>query len=214
MSEPTGFLADLEASYTEQDDAPEWTDESTPSGPTVNPEFVDPPKRPRKATQYEDKVGESLRAATLSLIANPYTVADAAALLATGPAIAEAWGDLAAVDPRVARGIDWLDQGVSNPYLAAAVATAPLILQVFRNHVPDLEPIAEVPIPGTKRRMKLRYRIRIDRLDKVTQDPGELVAATFTPEVREHIKNENRVSVAQFRRKLSRQERRAQRESS
>lgn len=204
----TSFLDDVEATFEPfaEDEPPEsdFTEPTSDSGAhSFDTSVMDEKKRPRKAIQYEAKVSEILRPIIDATAQNPYTVADSAALYATAPAIAESWGDLANTDPRIARAIDWMNEGVSNPYLAAMAATAPLILQVFRNHVPDLQPIVEVPI-GRHRKIHLKYRIRIDKLEKATVDPQAIVANVFgNPTVAQQM-IDRKVNVAEFRRKVRR----------
>lgn len=202
MTQATGFLADLEAedeaeSVNGFDSSPDsFMEDDEPAEPVVDPSFMEPPKRSRKAEAYEKKVSAPLRTAITLTASNPATVADSAALYVLGPSIALSLGDLAAVDARVAKAIDWFEGGTESPYLAVAASVAPLLVQLVRNHAPELEPIVEIPI-GRKRRMKLKWKIRLDRLESMTSDPESLVNAVYTEEVRESMRR-SKISVARF----------------
>lgn len=160
--------------------------------PEVDPDTPDtgvtqPPKRSRRAKQYEQQVGGIFGAAARTALEHPATVADGAAMLYYVPNIAQKFGDLADADERVRKGIDFLTGGVENPYAAALAATAPLILQILRNHEPTLEPsIRGLRIPFTKRVFKIRFGIKLGRLRQMfTHDPDELTDAALTPSVRQ-----------------------------
>lgn len=137
-------------------------------------DFIKKPTRPRGAIAYEKKVSELINTGMRAALGHEQTLADAAALIMYGPTLAEKVGNLAATDPRIARGIDFITDGTENPYASVAIAAMPLILQVIRNH----EPQAEVSsgrtgfrIPFTQKHIKLKFKIKLGRLRQLTNDP-------------------------------------------
>ena len=160
-------------------------------------EFVESAKRGVIAKRYEKKIKSVLNVIFKQTVAHQAAVPDAAAILMYGPAFAEKWGDLAEADKRVRRGIDMMLDGAENPYLAAAMATAPLLLQVYRNHEDSLSPRGAVEairksrqnakqrepkrvrIPFTKRYMEFRFRLRVPAVENVTNEPQQLAAYVF-----------------------------------
>jgi len=148
---------------------------------TADADFLKAPPRPRGALVYEKKIKKSLFAWMHIAIHNPETAPDAAAIIKLGQDVAEKGGDLAATNKNFARAVEFLDGGVSNPSLAFVAAAGVLVLQILRNH----EPVAETPpkrslrIPFTKRRIGLRFNIKLGRLRAVTQDPPQLTHGVF-----------------------------------
>lgn len=155
--------------------------------------------RARGAIKYEKKMQGLLQTAFASTVGISATVPDAAALLMHSPNIAKSVGDLAASDPKVARGIDFLTEGTDNAYLGVILATVPLVLQVIRNHEPSLEPeIRGIKIPFTKRRFKIKFGIKLGRIRNVTNDPKALYEHVFTdPKVVANLKKRG-TNVAPF----------------
>lgn len=160
-------------------------------------EFVQSITRGRIAKQYEKKIKVVLNTIFRQTVAHPTTVPDAAAIIMYGPQFAEKWGDLAEADKRVRRGIDTILGGAENPYLAAAIATMPLLLQAYRNHEEALSPSGAVEaikqsrakakereprkirIPFTKRHIEFRWRVSVPGVHNMTNEPDQLAAYVF-----------------------------------
>ena len=160
-------------------------------------EFVQSVTRGRIAKQYEKKIKTVLNTLFRQTVAHQAAVPDAAAILMYGPQFAEKWGDLAETDKRIRRGIDAIVEGAENPYIAAAMATMPLFLQIYRNHEEALSPKGAVEaikqsrarakertprrirIPFTKRYMEFRFRFRLPAVQNMTNDPEQLAAYVF-----------------------------------
>lgn len=169
------------------------TDDAPDEGPFAEPSLKivgGESKRPRKAIAYEAKMTGLLQTISDIAMASPQTIPDSAAIIMHGESVATAFGDLAANDPRVARGIDWITSGTNNPYAAVLSATLPLALQVLRNH----EPVAEseskgIRIPFLKRTIKLRFKIKLGKLRNATNDPDHLVNVVFgNPDLQASLK--------------------------
>lgn len=150
------------------------------------------PVQSRTAKQYSAKMRKLMQTAFRVTAAKEQTVADSAALIMHSENISEKFGNLAEADARVARGIDWLVDGSENPYAAAITATVPLILQMIRNHEPQLEPAQRgirVPFTKGKRVIKLRFGIKLGQLEPLTNDPDALVQYVYSqPAVIDKIK--------------------------
>lgn len=151
------------------------------------------------AKRYQKKVRRVLASAFRLTVGQPATVPDAAAIIMHGPDFAEKLGILADKDPRVRRGIDMFTEGTENPYLAVGFATIPLLMQLFRNHEDVLSPRAivearrqskaqakadptpgrEWKIPGTKRKIRIRFRIHFPAVRNFTNDPAALSQYVF-----------------------------------
>ena len=182
----------------------ELTDDDYHEEPPDLPDasITNPPKRSRIAVQYERKVGEFLGGIAKETLQHPATVADGAATLYYAGSMATAWGDLAAVDKRVRTGVDWVVGGTNNPYSAVVFASVPWILQLVRNHEPEVETTARVfRIPFTKREIpiKIRFRIKGRMRALFTHDPDELVNAALTPPIRAQLEA-NGVKIAKRKR--------------
>jgi hypothetical protein len=174
---------------------------------SVDPTFVRGDKRADKklisgdrrkpgALKYEKKMRSVFRDLALMTVVNPRTQYDFAAITLHGPQAAEAIGDLAAVDSKVARGVDMLSEGASNPYVACIIACAPLALQIARNHEDEeFSTPAGIRIPFIKKTIrlpKLRWRFKIGpKLRAIfTQDKQEIAQRVFTdPDVIEALKS-------------------------
>jgi hypothetical protein len=164
------------------------------------PGFVQSQARGRISKQYEKKIKTVLNTIFRATVAHPGTVPDAAAIIMYGPAFAEKWGNLAEADKRVRKGIDMVLEGAENPYLAAMIATAPLLLQAYRNHEDALSPSGAVQaikqsrakakerepkrlrIPFTKRYVEFRWRLNVPAVKNMTNDPDQLAAYVFNNE--------------------------------
>jgi hypothetical protein len=161
------------------------------------PGFVQSSTRGLVAKRYEKKIKTVLNVIFRQTVAHPAAVPDAAAILMYGPNFAEKWGDLAAHDARVRRGVDMILEGAENPYLAAGMASLSLVLQVYRNHEEALSPKGAVEairktradakqrepkrlrIPFTKRYLEFRFRLRVPAVQNMTNDPQQLAAYVF-----------------------------------
>lgn len=192
MSEPMDF-----SDFTAEDSDPldEFLDMREPDEDVAAPSYdtpdlalADKRKRPVGAIKYEKKVRGILQTGFKLTVTNPATVTDAASILMEGPKIATTLGDLAASNDRVARAVDFLTEGNESPVAAACLAVTPLLLQLIRNHEPVLEPAMRGwKIPFTKRRINLRFGIKLGRIRALTNDPGELYS---------HVYNNPRISAA------------------
>lgn len=151
------------------------------------------------ARRYQKKVRRVMATAFRFTVGQRATVPDAAAIIMHGPELAEKAGILADKDPRFRRGIDMLTEGTENPYLAFAFAAIPLAMQVFRNHEDVLSPRAiiearkqykayqeanptpgkEWRIPGTKRKIRVRFRLHFPAIRNFTNDPNALSQYVF-----------------------------------
>lgn len=151
-----------------------------------DPKLFKEPKRSRKAVAYEAKVSGVLRSGFQATISNPHTVADAAAIAMHAPDISRAFGNLADEDERIARAIDWITDGTENPYTTAILTTAPLIMQMIRNHEPALEVKPRgFRIPFGKRKgeklFSFKFGIKLSGLPRnMTNDPKKLTDHVFT----------------------------------
>lgn len=117
--------------------------------------------RPRGAVGYEAKVNNILMTGVAFTAGNPATVTDAAALLIHGKKMSYAYGDLAATDTRVAGVVDFLNGGTMSPLGAAIAATLPLVLQLVRNHEPELSTVSRISLPFTRGRIGFKLPSRI-----------------------------------------------------
>lgn len=150
-------------------------------GIDVDPSFMRKSVRSPNALKYERKAGSLITDIVVALTVNPSTHPDAAALIMTGEKLAPALGDLAAVDERVAKVVNWADGGLSNPYLDFGMAIAPLLTQLIRNHEPILEP-KQRRIGYRKFSIKIPFKfgIRLGLLRHKTADPEQLAVSVFT----------------------------------
>lgn len=163
-------------------------------------DFISRPSRPRGAKTYEKKVTSILNVALRSTINNEKSRPDAAAIIMYGPHLSEKAGDLAAQDKRVARAIDWLTEGTENPYAAVFAAAAPLILQVIRNHEPQLEVKPrglKIPFTKGKRFLNFKFGVKLGRLRPITNDPDAMTNHVFTnPDIIRKLVEQGILSVA------------------
>lgn len=150
------------------------------------------PNRTHRAREYESKVEGLLNLAMRACVGKPATVADGAAIIAHGPALASKAGDLADADARVRRALDLITSGTDNPYLALAFAAMPLLAQVARNHETSAEVTGsrrvEFRIPFTKGKrtlgFNLRFRLRNPILRSMTIEPTHFLSSVFgNPEI-------------------------------
>lgn len=146
----------------------------------VEPGFMKKPARAPGAIKYERKAADIITSFIASTTQKPGTMADAAALIMTGEAVAKATGDLAAHDDRVARGMDWMTEGLVNPYLAFGMAVAPLVIQLVRNHEPVFEP-KQRKIGFRKFAIKVPFKfgIKLGILRHRSAEPEQLVINVF-----------------------------------
>lgn len=177
-----------------------------PPEPTVNgngsahydepdPRAIKQPRRPNGAAHYEEQLASVSRGAIKTLIKHE-AYADAAVLLMHAPDACKAWGNAAADNDRIARAIDWLSEPTDNPVLLALTATAPIVLQMFRNHEPALQPAPrgfQLPTftrdPETGKRRIGRRTVRLPKIGirlqnfpfyaAATNDPNALVRHVF-----------------------------------
>lgn len=155
-------------------------------------EFLeDTKKRSKRAERYEEKIKGFFQTGFAITAKNHHTQPDAAALVMYGPTICEKWGDLADADPRVRKGIDFLTEGTENPYLAAAVTTLPLVMQLMRNHEKDLEVKQRgIRVPFTQRRFGFKFGVKLGFLHRTpgTVEPEFLTKHVFTdPDIQEKL---------------------------
>lgn len=157
-----------------------------------DPDFTKEKKRPRGAIKYENTVKGWFQTAFAAALGNPKTHADAAAIVMHAPKICPKVGDLAASDPKVARGIDFLSEGTENPYLACLAVSLPFVFQILRNHEEDLEVKQRgIRIPFTKRRFGFKFGIKLGPLRDApgTKEPDFLKQHVFNdPNFRDKLK--------------------------
>lgn len=184
--------------FTPADPSPDVMDDGTYDEPSLT--FVKPPPKPHKAAEYQKKAQAFFQVLFRATVDNSATVPDAAAIIMHGPAISEKAGRLAAHDERIARGIDFLTEGSENPYAALAIASAPLLMQVIRNHEPVLAPVHRgIRVPFTQRRLKLKLGVKLGRLRTLTNDPGALYRHVFNnADIRASLLKQN-ITVAPLR---------------
>lgn len=172
---------------------------------SVDPDIIKKQRRASGAKGYEDKVTDILKAGVTFTVGNPATVVDAAAILMHADNVSYTLGDLAVADPHTAAVINFLHGGTGNPATAAAMAVMPMVLQILRNHEPTIETATRITIPFTRKRLGItipsRFKVRISN-NKVaaamTNDPGKLYSATFTPAVVAEIQENLKVTVANY----------------
>lgn len=161
-----------------------------PSYTEPDASFAKSQGRPRGAIKYENKVRGILQIPFRAALGQKSTVPDAAALFLYGPKVSEKWGDLAATNDAIARGIDWLTEGSESVMGAAFIATVPLVLQGWRNHEPQLEN-ANLGFPkfwlrkdkdtGKRPRFTVRFRLKMSKRAKLwTNDPDSIAEYVFT----------------------------------
>jgi hypothetical protein len=140
------------------------------------------PRRTKRARDYEQKVTGLLNSAMRVTAGTETTVSDAAALIVHGDVLASKVGDLADVDPRVRRAVDFITSGTENPYLAVVMAALPLAAQIVRNHETESTVRVGVKIPFTKRRVNIpfRFALRNKLLRSFTRAPKTLADSVFT----------------------------------
>jgi len=165
--------------------------------------------RTPNAKAYERKVQSALKTTFYGALKNQ-NLPDAATVLYYGPGFAQAAGDLADKDERVARGIDMLT-APDNPYVAFTIAAIGIAGQLIRNHQDTLSAIPEAVKEGRRERrarkaaetphkpvqvklpfgrtlnIGLRFRFRSLRklglLIKLrSHEPSQLVAEVFSDE--------------------------------
>jgi hypothetical protein len=107
------------------------------------PDFASFIKKPvsQRSRQYERKVQSVLKAGVIGAI-NVQDFPDAAALLKYGPAFARASGELADSNAKTRDIIDMLT-APSSPVAMFLAASIPLAAQLFRNHEPQVQQVAE-----------------------------------------------------------------------
>lgn len=173
---------------------------------TSDPDLIKKERRKNGAKAYEDKVTDILKMGVSLTVGNPATVVDAAAILLHGDKVSYAFGDLAVTDPHTATVIDFLHGGTGNPATAAVMAALPLVLQIVRNHEPQIETSTRINVPFTKGKVGFtvpsRFKVRISN-NKVaaamTNDPVKLYQQAFTPDVVQAIHDNLKVDVADYR---------------
>jgi len=163
----------------------------------VDASMLEPRKRTPTARKYERKVAGVFSIAVKVTAAQQSTLADSAALLLHGPDISQKMGDLAADNARVARIIDMITDQTENPATAVIMASAPLILQLIRNHEPVVEkehakPARQWKIPLTKKVVRFRVGIKLGkRLKNMTNEPVALQRHVFSnPEIQAALKKQ------------------------
>lgn len=167
-------------------DEPLDLDGGTTASPSVR--LLRQPRRPSHSAEYEAKANNLLQLGLTFTVANPNTVTDAAAILIHGDSISKALGDFAAENDTTARILDFLDGGTNNAATALVTASLPFVLQLMRNHEPVAEVDTTVKIPFTRGKLSFkipsRFKIKLGGVPRqMTNDPLELYAKTFTPDV-------------------------------
>lgn len=147
-----------------------------------DPKFIDDPKPPRKAVEYQNKVAGVLSTAYNLTAENQKTVADGAAILMYGDDFAEACGKYAAENEKAARIIDLLTEGTDNAALALIATAVPFTLQLIRNHEPTVETTTRREIRMFGRVWRPKFSIRLKAARKFTRDPHDLVAYVYSDE--------------------------------
>lgn len=173
--------------------SPATDDVVTETVTAVSDDIVKTKRRKPHAKAYEDKVLGSLRTVAQLAAPHPATIADAAAIVLYGPPLAVALGDLAAENKNVAQAIEFVTGGTENPAAAAILCAAPLVIQLVRNHEPQLEPnIRGLRIPfvkgpdGQPRILRLRFGVKLGNLRAMSNDPAALVQHVVSfPKIRE-----------------------------
>jgi hypothetical protein len=168
------------------------------NGNMPTPPVAAGPNRTARAKTYETKVTVLLNTAMRATAGSKVTVQDAAALIVHGDVIASKVGDLADVDPRVRRAVDFITSGTENPYAALVAATVPLIAQLIRNHETESTVRVGVRIPFTKRTVRIPFKFALKNklLRSFTSAPKDLTSSVFdNPKIREALIS-NRVEVA------------------
>lgn len=173
---------------------------------SVDPDLIKKRKRAPGALQYENKVNDILTMGVVVTAGREGTVTDAAAILLHGDAVATAFGDLAAENDNTARVIDFLHGGTGNAASAAVMAALPLILQIVRNHEPQLETMSRINIPFTRKKIGFnvpsRVKIKISNnpiLGGFTNEPDRVYSAAFSQKVVDDLKTNLKVNVAAYR---------------
>jgi hypothetical protein len=161
-----------------------------------------------KAKEYETRVNSVLKE-ILRFRLTPEGLPDAAAILTYGPDLAARAGILADHDPRVAGAIDVIT-APDSPWVMFAFVALPFLGQLFRNHEAQIkaipaqarksraerkaerasQPRAEVRIPGTKRTLKVPFRIRFPAgfFRASTVEPATLVNQVMSnPDIRKAL---------------------------
>lgn len=172
---------------------------------TVDPDIIKKQRRANGAKGYEDKVTDILKMGVTLTAGHPATVVDAAAILMHADNVSYTLGDLAVTDPHTATVINFLHGGTGNPATAAVMAAMPMVLQILRNHEPSIETSSKFSVPFTRGKISFtvpsRFKVRISN-NKVaaamTNDPGRLYSATFTPAVVAEIQENLKVTVANY----------------
>ena len=172
-------FGDIRPDATEFADMPDVEVEDKADEPDTG--LADERKRSPKAEKYEQKARNVFRWAFAITVRNPKTLPDAATILMHGPATAEAFGDLAAQNEKIARAIDMLEDTTDNAMLALMMAATPFIAQLLRNH----EPVAEVEpkgfrIPFTQRTVRVKFNLKLRRLRMMTNEPAALTTHVFS----------------------------------
>lgn len=187
-------FTDIELENEPEPSEPPWENASdtVPSAGEPNDTLLNEEKRTRRAEKYEKKAQRPLRYAFAIAVQHPLTVPDSAAILEYGPNLAEKIGDLADHDAKVRKAVDFLsDDTLGNPYLACVAAAVPLVMQILRNHEPQLVPeVRGIRIPFIKRTIKLRFGIKLGRLRAVTKPPQEFGEKYFnSPKIVEKMQS-------------------------
>lgn len=160
-----------------------------------------------RAKEYETRV-LSLLKEILRYKLTPDGLPDAAAILAHGPDFAARTGVLADHDPNVAKVVDMLT-APDSPWIMFALVAVPFAGQLFRNHEAQIKaipanmkktraerkaeranrPRAEIRIPGTKRVIRVPFRIRLSMgLRVATEEPVSLVNRIMgNPDIRKAL---------------------------
>jgi hypothetical protein len=158
----------IDGTEPDETESPEVTTE-------VSTDFAEAKQETARAKQYRKKVSRALGTVWRPLLADSRTVDDAAAILQYGPDFARTTGALADQDAKARKIIDFVTDGVDNPYINVFAAGFPMILQLMRNHEDQLSVAKrKIRIPFTKIGFELKLGLKLGRLRNFTNEPSAL----------------------------------------
>lgn len=165
-------------------DGPDDTNIITEPNTEPSTDIIEDKPQTPKSKRYQKKAKAPFKIAFKKSLQRPETLPDAAAILLYAPPITRAIGDLADADEKFASAIDWLTEGIENPYLNLVTSIAPFALQMIRNHEPEGETIHHgIPIPFSKGKRlftKLKFRIKLGWVRHATDEPMAITNYVFT----------------------------------
>lgn len=194
--------SDVQITETDTDDMfdlPDVPDENIANEQYTEPDadLIDKPARSAKAKQYEKKLKRGFGNLTRIALSRPQTVADGATLMLYAPKVSESWGDLAVGNKTISGAIEMFEQTTSSPVTAAIAATAPMLMQIVRNHEASLEPkIREIKFGRFRFKLPRKIGIRLGLFRNYTDEPKSIIDHVFSdPRIIASLEK-NRVIVA------------------